>query len=147
MRHKVRTRTLGRQTGHRIAMLRNMAISLLEHEKITTTLTRAHEVSRFTDRLINMAIKAKNAESEADALAYKRRVFDNFRYSTRVRNGNLHDSVKRSVAQDLFEKLAVQFSDRKNEEGAACNGGYTRITHLGCRKGDGAPMAIVELVL
>jgi len=146
MRHKVRTRTLGRQTGHRIAMLRNMAISLLQHEKITTTLTRAHEVSRFTDKLITLACKAKNAENEADALAYKRRMFSNFRYSTRPSKDESNYTVKRNVAQDLFENLAVRYGDRKTEGGADCKGGYTRIIHLGCRKGDGAPMAIVELV-
>ena len=146
MRHKVRTRTLGRQTGHRIAMLRNMAISLLQYEKITTTLTRAHEVSRFTDKLIALACRAKSAENEADALAYKRRVFSHFRYSTRVKNGDLLHSVKRDVAQDLFENLAARYNDRKTVDGVDCKGGYTRITHLGCRKGDGAPMAIVELV-
>ncbi len=146
MRHKVRTRTLGRQTGHRIAMLRNMAISLLQHEKITTTLTRAHEVSRFTDKLITLACKAKNADNEAEALAYKRRVFDNFRYSTRPIKDEANHTVKGNIAQDLFENLASRYNDRKSESGADCKGGYTRIIHLGCRKGDGAPMAIVELV-
>lgn len=143
MRHKVRTRTLGRQTGHRIAMLRNMAISLLEHQKITTTLTRAHEVSRFTDKLISLARNAKTAETASEQLAYKRRVFSEFRYSTRVKNGKLNDTNKRRVAQELFETLAARYVERHGDN--KC-GGYTRITHLGCRKGDGAPMAIVELV-
>ena len=144
MRHKVRTRTLGRQTGHRISMLRNMAISLLQHEKITTTLTRAHEVSRFTDKLITLARKAKTAETDAERLAYKRRVFDNFRYSSRVK-GDLNNTNKRAVAQELFENLATKYVERHNDAEPKC-GGYTRIVHLGCRKGDGAPMAVVELV-
>ncbi len=145
MRHKVRTRTLGRQTGHRISMLRNMAISLLEHGKITTTLARAHEVSRFTENLISLARKAKAADKQSESLAYKRRVFDNFRYSTRVKNGNLKSSAKRNIAQELFESLATRYAERHNDAEPKC-GGYTRIIHSGCRKGDGAAMAIVELV-
>ena len=129
MRHKVRSRTLGRQTGHRFAMLRNLATSLLKHEQITTTITRAREVARFTDELISWARKAKNASDAAEALAYKRRVF--------------RQISDRNVAQDLFENLAVRFSDRHGEN--KC-GGYTRVIHNGFRKGDGAPMAVIELV-
>ncbi|HBM96173.1 TPA: 50S ribosomal protein L17 [bacterium UBP9_UBA11836] len=129
MRHKVRSRTLGRQTGHRFAMLRNLATSLLRHEQITTTITRAREVARFTDELISWARKAKNASDAAEALAYKRRVF--------------RQISDRAVAQDLFENLAVRFSDRHGEN--KC-GGYTRVIHNGFRKGDGAPMAVIELV-
>ena len=129
MRHKVRSRTLGRQTGHRFAMLRNLATSLLRHEQITTTITRAREVARFTDELISWARKAKNASDAAEALAYKRRVF--------------RQISDRAVAQDLFENLAVRFSDRHGEN--KC-GGYTRVIHNGFRKGDGAPIAVIELV-
>ena len=129
MRHKVRSRTLGRQTGHRFAMLRNLATSLLRHEQITTTITRAREVARFTDELISWARKAKNASDASEALAYKRRVF--------------RQISDRAVAQDLFENLAVRFSDRHGKN--KC-GGYTRVIHNGFRKGDGAPMAVIELV-
>jgi len=110
-------------------MLRNLATSLLRHEQITTTITRAREVARFTDELISWARKAKNASDAAEALAYKRRVF--------------RQISDRAVAQDLFENLAVRFSDRHGEN--KC-GGYTRVIHNGFRKGDGAPMAVIELV-
>lgn len=129
MRHKVRSRTLGRQTGHRFAMLRNMATSLLRNEQIVTTVTRAREVARFTDELISWARRAKNASEPAEALAYKRRVFRHIK--------------DRDVAQDLFENLAVRFSDKHGEN--KC-GGYTRVLHNGFRKGDGAPLAVIQLV-
>lgn len=129
MRHKVRSRTLGRQTGHRISMLRNMATSLLRHETITTTVTRAKEVSRFTEAIISLARKAKAATDENESLAYKRRVFSHI--------------TDRDVAQDLFENLAVRYADKHGEN--KC-GGYTRIVRAGFRKGDGAPMALLQLV-
>ncbi|MCR4783697.1 MAG: 50S ribosomal protein L17 [bacterium] len=129
MRHKVRSRTLGRQTGHRIAMLRNMATSLLRNEQIVTTLPRAKEVARFTETLITWARKAHGAAEPADALACKRRVFRHI--------------TDREVAQDLFDNLAVRFSERHGDN--KC-GGYTRIIHNGFRKGDGAPMAVLQLI-
>ena len=129
MRHKVRSRTLGRQTGHRIAMLRNMATSLLRNEQIVTTLPRAKEVARFTETLITWARKAHGAAEPADALACKRRVFRHI--------------SDREVAQDLFDNLAVRFSERHGDN--KC-GGYTRIIHNGFRKGDGAPMAVLQLI-
>ena len=129
MRHKVRSRTLGRQTGHRLAMLRNLATSLLRHHRITTTTTRAREVSRLAEELITMARKAHQSTEASDRLAYKRRVF-------RV----ISD---RDVAQELFDVLAPRYAERHS---AAKSGGYTRVLRVGFRKGDGAPMALIELV-
>ncbi len=129
MRHKVRSRTLGRQTGHRLAMLRNLATSLLRHHRITTTATRAREVSRMTEELITLARKAHQASDASDRLACKRRVFQ-----------VIHD---RDVAQELFDVLGPRYADR---HAAAKSGGYTRILRVGSRKGDGAPMALIELV-
>ena len=129
MRHKVRSRTLGRQTGHRLAMLRNLATSLLRHRRITTTATRAREVSRLAEELISLARKAHQASEVSDRLAFKRRVF-------RV--------VKdRDVAQELFDVLGPRYAERHS---AAKSGGYTRVLRVGFRKGDGAPMALIELV-
>lgn len=129
MRHKVRSRTLGRQTGHRFSMLRNMATSLFREEQITTTITRAKELSRFADGIITWARKAQAATDPKEVLAYKRRVFRNI--------------SDRAVAQDLFENLAAQYG-AKHEQNKC--GGYTRVLHYGFRKGDGAPMAVVQLV-
>ena len=129
MRHKVRSRTLGRQTGHRLAMLRNMATSLLRHHRITTTVTRAREVSRVTEELITLARKAHQASNASDRLAFKRRVF-------RV----IHDG---EVTQQLFDVLGPRYANR---HATGKSGGYTRIMRVGYRKGDGAPMAMIELV-
>ncbi|MBQ7502851.1 50S ribosomal protein L17 [bacterium] len=129
MRHKVRSRTLGRQTGHRFAMLRNMATSLFRHEQIETTVTRAREVARFAEELISWARKAQNAEKPEEALACKRRVFRHIK--------------DREVADDLFTNLATRFNARHTAN--KC-GGYVRVIHNGFRKGDGAPMAVVALV-
>lgn len=129
MRHKVRSRTLGRQTGHRIAMLRNLATSLLRHQRITTTATRAKEVSRLAEELITDARKAHQATEAGEKLAHKRRVFRHIK--------------DRDVAQELFDVIAPRFAER---HAAAKSGGYTRILRVGFRKGDGAPMALIELV-
>jgi large subunit ribosomal protein L17 len=110
-------------------MLRNLATSLLRHHRITTTATRAREVSRLAEEMISLARKAHQAAEASDRLAYKRRVF-------RVVND-------RAVAQELFDVLAPRFVDR---HGASKSGGYTRVLRVGFRKGDGAPMALIELV-
>ncbi len=129
MRHKVRTRTLGRQTGHRIAMLRNMATSLFEHEQINTTVTRAHELSRFAEDLISWARKANTATEPSEVLAYKRRVF--------------REITNRDVAAKLFDVISKRYADYHSD--SKC-GGYTRIIRNGFRKGDGSEMAIIQLV-
>ncbi|MCL5037809.1 MAG: 50S ribosomal protein L17 [Chloroflexi bacterium] len=116
MRHKVKTTTLGRDTAHRLSMLRNLATSLIVHKRIETTNTRAKEVSQFVEKLVTWAKKKD--------LSGKRQVF---RYIT-----------NRDAARELFEELAPRFEDRK--------GGYTRIIKKGFRKGDNAPLSIIEFV-
>jgi large subunit ribosomal protein L17 len=106
-----------------------MATSLLRHHRITTTVTRAREVSRVTEELITLARKAHQVSNASDRLAFKRRVF-------RV----IHD---REVTQQLFDVLAPRYANR---HAAGKSGGYTRIMRVGYRKGDGAPMAMIELV-
>ena len=69
MRHRVKSRTLGRPQGHRISMLRNMARSLIRHRRITTTEARAKELSSFVEKLITSAIKAHQAETPAETRA------------------------------------------------------------------------------
>ena len=110
------TRKLGRTTDHRMAMLRAMVTFLLEKGKIETTVTRAKEVRSLTEKMITIA--------KEDSLAHKRLV-----------NGFV---TKEDVAHKLFAEIAPKYADR--------NGGYTRITKIGPRRGDAAEMAIIELL-
>ena len=116
MRHRVHGRKLGRPTPHRMALLRNLCTSLLEHERITTTIQKAKEVRPVAERLITLGKK--------DTLHSRRR-------AARV-------LLKAAVVQKLFDTLAARFADR--------NGGYTRIIKLAHRLGDGADLAILELL-
>ena len=116
MRHGHGLRKLNRTSEHRLAMLRNMMNSLIEHEVIKTTLPKAKELRRVVEPMINLA---KNP-----TLANKRMAFD------RLRDRN-------SVVK-LFADLGPRFAARP--------GGYTRILKMGFRVGDNAPMALVELV-
>ena len=122
MKHKVVTRTLGRITGHRIAMLRNLATSLFMHRKIETTETRAKELAKFAQRLITLAKRGD--------LPAKRAVFQHIRNT--------------DVAKELFDTIAPMYRSSGDHEER--KGGYTRILKLGQRKGDAAPMVIIELV-
>ncbi len=109
-------RRLGLTTGHRKAMLRNMVTSLIKEERIQTTETRAKEVRSIAEKMITLGKKGDLA-ARRQALAY------------------MYDEA---VVKDLFEKVAPKYADRK--------GGYTRIIKTGVRRGDAAPMAILELV-
>ena len=116
MRHKIDQRKLGRTTEHRIAMLRNQAVSLVRHDRIGTTLPKAKELRRFVERLITLAKK--------DTL-----------HARRLAARHIHDP---EVLKKLFGTLGALYSGRP--------GGYTRIIKTGFRKGDGAQTAIIELV-
>lgn len=116
MRHNKSGRTLGRNSSHRKAMLRNMVTSLLDHERITTTDARAKEVRKVAEKLITLG-KRGDLHARRQALSV---VFD-----------------KKIVAK-LFDRLAPRFQDRP--------GGYTRIIKVGNRLGDNAPVSIIELV-
>ena len=116
MRHRNGLRKLNRTSAHRAAMLRNMCVSLLQHEAIKTTVPKAKELRRVVEPLITLA--------KEPTLANKRLAFD------RLRN---RDNVVK-----LFNVLGPRFATRP--------GGYTRILKMGFRVGDNAPMAFVELV-
>ena len=118
MRHRVAHRKLGRTTPHRTALLRNLATALFERERIRTTLVKAKEVRPFAERLITLARR------EDDRL-----------HARRLAARDIQD---RAVVKKLFETLGARFATRP--------GGYTRILRLGPRRGDGAEMAILELV-
>ena len=111
-----RKRKLGRATSHRLAMLRALVTFLFENGKIETTLTRAKEVRSLAEKMITIA--------KVDSLHNKRMIFSFV--------------TKKDVARKLFSTSASRYAD--------INGGYTRITKLGPRRGDGAEMAIIELI-
>ncbi len=116
MRHRQGLRKLNRTSAHRLAMLRNMANSLLTHEAIKTTVPKAKELRRVVEPLITLA--------KESTLANRRLAFDRTR--------------DRDVVMKLFAELGPRYKARP--------GGYTRILKMGYRVGDNAPMAFVELV-
>ena len=115
MRHKKIGRRLGRDSSHRKAMFRNMAASLIEHESISTTLSKAKELRRTLEPLITLA--------KEDDVSRRRRAFN------KIRN--------RAAVGKLFNEIGPRFKDRP--------GGYLRILKKGSRPGDSAPMALVQL--
>ncbi len=117
MRHRKGYRTLSINGEHRKHLLRNLAISLIEHERIQTTDAKARELVRFVSKLITLA---KN-----DSLSSRRRALAKL-------NNN------RKAVRKLFDNLAPRYATR--------NGGYVRRIKLGFRKGDAAPISIVEFV-
>lgn len=116
MRHRNGLRKLNRTSSHREAMLRNMAVSLLKHELIKTTVPKAKELRRVVEPIITLGKKP--------SLANRRLAFDRLR--------------DRDMVVKLFDELGPRY--------AARNGGYLRILKYGFRVGDAAPMALVELV-
>jgi large subunit ribosomal protein L17 len=116
MRHRLGLRKLNRTSSHRLAMLRNMTVSLLRHEVIKTTLPKAKELRRVAEPILTLG--------KSPSLANKRLAF------ARLRD--------REMVAKLFDELGPRY--------AARNGGYTRILKFGFRKGDNAPMALMELV-
>jgi large subunit ribosomal protein L17 len=114
MRHLKAYRRLGMNASHRNAMMRNMVTSLIEHERIETTETRAKEIRRLADRMVTLG---KRGDLHAMRLSLKT-----------VRT--------KTAAKKLFDELAPRFKDKQ--------GGYTRIIKIGRRGGDNAPMSILE---
>ena len=116
MRYRLGLRKLNRTSSHRLAMLRNMTVSLLRHETIKTTLPKAKELRRVAEPIITLGKKP--------SLANRRLAFDRLR--------------DREIVVKVFDVLGPRY--------AARNGGYLRILKCGFRDGDNAPMAIVELL-
>jgi len=110
------TRKLGRDSAHRVAMLRAMVTFLLEKGRIETTVTRAKEVRAMADKMITLS-KENTLHNKRMALAF---------------------ITKEDVVKSLFDEIGPKYADR--------NGGYTRIIKTGPRRGDAAEMAIIELV-
>ncbi|MFY9721586.1 MAG: 50S ribosomal protein L17 [Azonexus sp.] len=116
MRHRLGLRKLNRTSSHRLAMLRNMTVSLLKHEAIKTTVPKAKELRRVVEPMITLG--------KTPTLANKRLAFDRLR--------------DRDIVVKLFAEIGPRYATRP--------GGYLRILKCGFRVGDNAPMAFVELV-
>jgi len=116
MRHRKAGKRLGRTTSNRQAMMRNMVTSLLEHERIVTTVPKAKEVRKVADQMITLA-KRGDLHARRQALSYMQ---------------------DKKVVAKLFDVLKNEYAERP--------GGYTRIIRTGNRLGDAADMAILELV-
>jgi len=116
MNHNKSYRKLGRRSDQRKAMMKSLTISLINKERIETTVTRAKELRKFAERMITFGKK--------QSLASRRNAFDFLRDKTTVKK--------------LFDELAPKYAER--------NGGYTRIIKTSVRRGDSAEMAIIELV-
>jgi large subunit ribosomal protein L17 len=150
MRHLKAHRKLGRTTEHRISMLRNLATCLINSrdERIVTTLPKAKELRPFVERAITLSRHAAGLDgdgSEARALHLRRQAAaffhsGNFRRAAATRRGQTLPPRTAGVAavRRLFDELGERFKDRP--------GGYTRIIKMGRRSGDGAELAIIELV-
>ena len=116
MRHLKSGRQLGRNSSHRKAMFRNMVVSLLDHESITTTDSKAKELRKFAERVITLGKKGSLNDRRRARLMVN----------------------DRDVLQKLFTTLAERYKERP--------GGYTRIVKLGLRPGDKAPLSVIQLV-
>ena len=116
MRHQISGRKLGRPTAHRMLMLRTMVTDLIRHESVKTTDAKAKEVQRLTEKVITMGKKGTI-------------------HDRRLAAALLTDSL---IVKKTFDELGSRYSDR--------NGGYTRITKIGSRKGDAAQMSVLELI-
>jgi len=116
MRHRNAGRKLSRNTSHRRALLRNLVTSFLEHGRLMTTLPKAKEVRPLAEKMITLG-KRDNLHARRQVHAYL---------------------LKDATAKKVFESIAPKFADR--------NGGYSRIIKLGNRKGDGADLAVIELL-
>ena len=116
MRHKIGQRKLHRTTSHRLAMLHNMITSLLEHEAIRTTLPKAKEARALAERIIALGERGGRSDVRLAERSVRNRV----------------------VLQKVFSEYKERYANRP--------GGYTRIVRLGFRRGDGAEMALLELV-
>jgi len=117
MRHRVAGRKLSRTTSHRMALYRNQVTELMKYGKIVTTEAKAREVRSIAEKIITLG-KAGDLSSRRRALAFM---------------------TSKDVVKKVFDEIAPRYADR--------NGGYTRLSKLGTREGDGAPLAQIELLV
>lgn len=124
MRHKVAGKHLGRSSGHRKALRRNLISDLVRHERITTTEAKARAIRAEAEKMITIAKRSLAHQDPARAVHGRRLLM------ARLNN--------RDAVTKIFNELAPRYQDRP--------GGYTRMYKLGMRKGDAAPMALLEMV-
>ncbi len=135
MRHRVAGKRLNRSNAHRRALFRNLISALIHHERIKTTEAKARAVRGQAEKLITLARRGLEAEAENPSRGV---------HSRRLAAGRLNqwvyepDGTRVDLVKKLFDEIAPRYMDRP--------GGYTRIVKLGPRKGDAAPMAVLELV-
>ncbi len=110
------TRKLGKTTAQRMAMLRQQVTDFLDKGRMETTVTRAKEIAPMAEKMISLG-KAKDLASYRQAMSF---------------------ITREDVAKKVFDEIAPKYADR--------NGGYTRITRIGARRGDAAEVAVIELV-
>jgi large subunit ribosomal protein L17 len=122
MRHRVAGRRLGRSSGHRQALRRNLITELFRHERIKTTEAKAKAIRPDAEKLITLAKRGLQDDS----------------YTLHARRQAMAALNDRTIANKLFDELAPRYEERK--------GGYTRLYKLGRRQGDGAPLVVLELV-
>ncbi len=122
MRHRVAGRRLGRSSGHRRALRRNLITELFRHERIKTTEAKAKAIRSDAEKLVTLAKRGLRDDS----------------YTLHARRQAVAALNDPAIATKLFDELAPRYEERE--------GGYTRLYKLGRRKGDGAPMVVLELV-
>ena len=135
MRHRVAGKKLNRSSGHRRALFRNLISALIYHERIETTEAKARAVRGSAEKLITLAKRGLNAAQEDPSRGV---------HARRLAAGSINrwimqpDGTRVDLLDKLFDEIAPRYAARP--------GGYTRIVKLGPRKGDAAPMAVLELV-
>ena len=140
MRHRKNAAKLGRNTSHRRCLMANMLKSLVEHEKIETTVTKAKELRKHADKLITLA-KKNSLASRRDAIAKLMIRYNPLTSKEKkaVKQGDLSSyNTDRKVIGKLFNELYQRFIER--------NGGYTRIIKKENRQGDSSPLCIIEYI-
>ena len=156
MRHLKAGRKFGRNTSHRRAMFRNLAANLVLHERIETTDAKAKELRRIAERLITRATRlgdgltqdvSKLGDAEKQALLARRmhaqRLVARFLPRNVVKQTPEGEQVEVDLVYKLFHEIAPRYMERVK---AGKGGGYTRIVKVGPRRGDNAPISIIEFV-
>lgn len=147
MRHLVAHRKLGRTSSHRKALLRNLATSLVIHERIVTTLPKAKELRPFVEHAITLGRRARSARQDGQAAAavHATRLAANYFFAGNANRdwSKPHlQKEERTAGVAALKKLTGDLAERFAER----PGGYTRILKLGRRQGDGAEMAVIEFI-